>query len=488
MTALSLSFVASNPESAIAGANSVATAYAEIRREEASASFEAAIAQLDQSIELVTQDLDRTSAEIGGLLLADPSRSALNRQYSDALGRLVELQGELANGTGTDDTRVALDDIAQQLQTLSLITGLERQDPELDALLEQQRLGINRQSNLVERRDELTVGAELESTGIVLFAPTQEAAESGTRFGRIIAVGLILGVLVGAGLAYLLALRRRAFTDRFEPEAIIGAPLLGEIPDFSDEGITSELPVQGDPLSAAAESFRFVAAALDVQLVPRQTTTGPADQTTPVIDRRPVRSLVLVSARLGEGKSVVAANIALASARQGNRVLVVDADFGYQRLTELLTGKPNSQAGLTEFVEQGWEYRRAVQILEVAGGVRLHLLSRGQEPVTAPDFFRSAAARSFFESARDEYDLILIDSPPLLQVAYASTVVRYADRAIVVVPHRGDAGVLGEVADRLELLGTEPAGYVYNRAPLRDDMTRSEGSMSDVQGRGSVQK
>ena len=54
----------------------------------------------------------------------------------------------------------------------------------------------------------------------------------------------------------------------------------------------------------------------------------------------------------------------------------------------------------------------------------------------------------------------------------------------MVIRHRGDVRAAREVAERLALLGTEAAGYVYNRAPLRDDMIRSEGSLKDVLGRG----
>ena len=88
----------------------------------------------------------------------------------------------------------------------------------------------------------------------------------------------------------------------------------------------------------------------------------------------------------------------------------------------------------------------------------------------------------FFETVTEEYNLVVIDSPPLLHVAYASTLVRYVDRAVVVVIHGGNVARAKELADRLAFLETEVMGYVYSKAPLRDDMTRSEGSLKDVLG------
>ena len=191
----------------------------------------------------------------------------------------------------------------------------------------------------------------------------------------------------------------------------------------------------------------------------------------------------MVSGHMGDGKTVVAANTALASARQGNRVLVIDADFGDQRLARLLSPSDSPTVGLSELVERGFDLRDVVETVELSEGIRIDLLGRGQENVTAPEFLRSPAVQAFFEGVHDEYDMVLIDTPPLLQVAYASTIVRYADRVIVVVPDQGDVGAIEEVADRLALLGTPATGYVYNRAPLRGDMTRSEGSLRDVLGR-----
>jgi hypothetical protein len=70
----------------------------------------------------------------------------------------------------------------------------------------------------------------------------------------------------------------------------------------------------------------------------------------------------------------------------------------------------------------------------------------------------------------------------MLQVAYASTLARYVDRVVVVVPHGGSVTRIEDLAQRLQLIGTPVAGYVYNWAPLRRDMAISEGSLRDVLG------
>jgi len=80
------------------------------------------------------------------------------------------------------------------------------------------------------------------------------------------------------------------------------------------------------------------------------------------------------------------------------------------------------------------------------------------------------------------YDVILIDAPPLLQVAYASALLHVADAALVVVPHGVAIAEVEELADRLQFIGRPVIGYIYNRAPLRAEMMASEGSMADTLG------
>jgi Mrp family chromosome partitioning ATPase len=280
---------------------------------------------------------------------------------------------------------------------------------------------------------------------------------------RIFAIGLLLGGLLGTGLAYLLALRRRTFTRRLEPELLLEAPLLAEVPAFSEEGIYDPLPVRSAPSSAAAEAFRFAAAALHI----REASAG-------------AKSIVMVSATVGEGKTTVAANTAIAAAHEGARVLLIDADFGDQALTRMMLGSEARGPGLTDVQKTGFQLGDALRTIDVTGGASLSLLGRGQLPVTAANFFRSEAARGFFRDVGELFDLVLIDAPPLLQVAYSATLLRHAQAALVVVPHRGTVTKIEEVAERLQFIGIPTLGYVYNRAPLRPEMTVTEGSLRDV--------
>lgn len=486
-------FTSDDEAAAIAGANAVAGAYEEARREAASSTFDQAIEQLDNLI----GDLDARLAEISdeiNALLETPARAQLDRQYSDALSRLAELQTELTNAEPQDleDLRASLDDVQQQLQTMQVVGGLDQDSPKLAALLDEQSQTIDRRAELRARRDGLEVDSSLESTGIVFFSPARTADEQRGPLAQTVLAALIISGLVAGAVAYRSAVRNRRFNERGEPELVLDVPLLAEIPAFREASV-GEFPVRDKPASSPAEAFRFVIPAL------YRAGKAAADTDAEGRARDQARSFVITSAATGDGKTAVTANLALAAALQGSRVLAVDADFGEQRLSAILRGdvnpgtpvadeetqrNPSSDLGLTNLAERSLRIPDVVVTVENEGFPSLDLVSRGNARVTAPEFFGSRAARDFFDEVRGLYDVVLIDAPPLLQVAYASSLVQLGDRSIVVIPHRSNVSRIEEVAERLEFLQANVLGYIYTKAPLRVDLPPSQGSVQDILGVG----
>lgn len=470
-------YTAETEEAAVAAANAVIDAYAEVRRTEALRTSASAVEQLDLSIAQIETELQAIQARIDDVR-QNPLRSDIERQYLDAFTRLGELQTELET---TDDEeelvelRAELRDLIDQFGAFEIMVGIEDQQPELVPLYSEQTEAIGRQSNLAEERDRLLVDTELLSGGVRLSTPARFARALDSGITIMTALGTILGLIAGFGTAYLVANRRRRFTERADPGWILRAPLLAEIPNFHDELVPPPLPALHNAQSASAEAFRFAATSLDFQI------ERMADASDVIADSP--STFLVTSATQGEGKTVTVANVAIAAARKGRRVLAIDADFGNQMLTEILRGSAPNGPGITEVVEAGLDLREAIYSLGPPGP--LDLLSRGSRPGTAPDFFSLPATRALIHRMGDEYDVVLIDGPPMLQVAYASTLARYVDRVITVVPHGGSVSRIEDLAQRLELIGTPLAGYVYNGAPLRPDMTVSMGSLRDVMGEGT---
>ena len=341
-----ITFRAPQAESAILGANSLADAYGDVRRSESVRNAASALAQLEEKILAIETDLQRIETRIDDLRTIGPIESDLGEQYENALERLNELYSIDASGELTEEERLELSDLTDQVIIIQRVTGFESASSELTALLQEQTEAIQRRSVLRIERDQIEIDTELQSQSISLFSPALEA-EVGSSTPRLsLVIGLLLGALVGTAVAYLLAARSQAFAGRLEPEAVLRAPLLAEVPDFREEGLSSQLPVRDSPKSASAEAFRFAVAGIEMQAATRLAGDSPATEKT-------VKSLAVISGRVGDGKTTVAANLALAAAKRGSRVLVIDADFGDQQLAGHLSSSPGKHLGITEIVEKG---------------------------------------------------------------------------------------------------------------------------------------
>lgn len=481
---IEIRFTGFSPRKAVLGANSLAVAYQDLRRSEAIANATAAIERVDALIENAQSDLESIQREIDSIGTGRTGESfpiidSLELQLADSLQLLLELQEQLRQSADEEQAqliRQQIDDIAQQISMLQSLRSLGQGDPDLEALLQQRQAALERRAQLSERRDVLEVDAELVSSGVASFLPAESAIALGSSdLLRTAAVMVVFGAMVGSAIAYLLASRRQGFTYRHAPAGILGAPLLADIPDFSEERIDGMLPVRTSPHSVAAEAFRFALAALDLRM---GTIIG-------------AKSAVVASGAIGTGKTVFTANLALAAVRSGYRVLAVDADFGNQALTALLTDDEDPSTGLTEAINvDGAELDRFIQEIPWFGG-NLYLLSRGRGETNAVDFFRSEASYALFEELKHRFDLVLIDSPSMLQVAYGALLARHADSVIAIVSHDGDIAETAEFSSRLDFVGKPIVGYIYNQAPLRPEMTLSEGSLRelrqnsvDTRGRG----
>jgi capsular exopolysaccharide synthesis family protein len=205
-----------------------------------------------------------------------------------------------------------------------------------------------------------------------------------------------------------------------------------------------------EPVGPSAEPFRTLRVALE--LVP---------------DSHGGNLVLFTSAGQGEGKSTVAANFALVSAIHQRRVLLVDADLRNSAQHEIF-GIPRAP-GLTEVIWSRLELHALTQPIRGVPG--LHVLTVGMPaPRAGWDITASNAVRDLLTAASREYDIVAIDTPPVLATADAAHLAAHPGVNVVFVVDRnqGTRRVARAVA-KLELVGANLLGFVVNR----------EGSLSE---------
>jgi len=463
---------AESGDEAIAVTNAVVEAYQEVGSTTAEFAFSAALESLGGSIVALQGEIAGIQITIATRLADDPERQEVKAALDSAIAELIAVRGP-GRTADADDVALAADRLGElglRIDTLRAALTPDPDDFELLELQTQQEEARLRLAALETRRDQLAVDADVAGSGVVFTDPAEVAEASSV--GLFVALGFLGGAILGAAIASLLARRRRRFASRKEPEAILATRFLADVPNFNEERIRSLLPVLDAPNSASAESFRFVAAAIALQQRGAGARNGePA-----------FKSVVAVSGGTADGRSVVVANTAFAAARSGTRVLVVDADFGNQSLTEILVGSAPPLMGLTDVAAGSVPLSDAVVRVSRTETESVSLLTRGTLDVRAPDFFASPDTDRLLDGITKHFDLVLIDAPPLLRVAYSSTLVGLANRALAVVRHGSDMRAAEELRHQLDLIDTPLLGYVYNEAPLRTEMTFTQRSIDEPAG------
>jgi capsular exopolysaccharide synthesis family protein len=264
-----------------------------------------------------------------------------------------------------------------------------------------------------------------------------------------LAVGILLGSLLGIGTALLLEALDTSIKTVQEAKDIFKYTVLGNIPFLKDaekvsrkglERPTPDLVVRDNPRSSVSESYRMLQANLKFLSS----------------DHR-VQVFVVTSSIPKEGKSTVVANLALALAELGNRVLIIDADL--RRPSQHQVWELPNTVGLSNVLveQQGW----ATAIRQEDD--HLDILTAGVIPPNPVPLIDSRHMAVLLEKFHQAYDYILIDSPPLAVAADALLLGKMTDGILLVTrPGLVDTGSAQSSKETLEKSGQKVLGLVIN--------------------------
>ncbi|MFI7060931.1 Wzz/FepE/Etk N-terminal domain-containing protein [Kribbella sp. NPDC050124] len=266
------------------------------------------------------------------------------------------------------------------------------------------------------------------------------------------AIGLLAGLVLGAGLAYWRASRRRCIDDRLDPVAIYEAPLIGDIPSPRRSSVLAglsaagALPMAVNPQSQAAEAFRFTAGSVE-----RLCAAHGGEL-----------ALVFVSATNGAERSSVVANVALALAESGRPVLAVDADTTTRTLSGLLLpGSPEAD-GFEQVVSGSRLVSDCIEPSPLNADVTVLRAGPSRVRRTTGAAYAEAVERLITE-AKKSFDLVLIDSPAVLKVANAVELTQCSDATVVVLGAGDPVEDHVAMVERLEQVEPNLVGYVFRR-------------------------
>lgn len=295
---------------------------------------------------------------------------------------------------------------------------------------------------------EITPGASDQASPVSVEV-LQEAVAPETPVAPLVPLNLALGFLIGLSVGVGIAVLREVLDTRIRGEhdisAVTEAPVLGGIV-YDAEAQKRPLVVQVDPKSPRAESFRTLRTNL---------------QFVEVGESR--RSFVFTSSIQGEGKSTTVANTAITMQEAGQRVLVIDADLRRPRVADYFglegaVGLTNVLIGKVDLAD----------VVQYWGPHDLAILPAGDIPPNPSELLGSPSMDALLRFVEDQFDVVLIDAPPLLPVTDGAVLATRATGAIVVVAAgKTDRHQLKGAITSLENVGAKLFGVVPTMLPTK---------------------
>jgi len=304
---------------------------------------------------------------------------------------------------------------------------------------------------LDERIKELSVIEETGALNITVLETAEPALEpSEPQKPKAMAMALGLGLFAGVGLALLREWKDQRLRSAEEISALLALPVVGAVPTINvprGEAGARGQRILTHPDSREAEAFRTLRTAVFFGV--------PKDE---------ARTIVVTSPAPGEGKSTVVSNLAIAMAQAGQRVLLIDADFrrptqhkifNLDRLARGLSAVLAGQMPLEEAIER-------------SGIANLDVLTCGPDVPNPAEIIGSQSFAEVVKRLSEDYDRILIDSPPVAAVTDPLILAALCDVTILGVrAEQSMRRVSMQARDSLASVEARILGVVVNDVPLK---------------------
>jgi len=279
----------------------------------------------------------------------------------------------------------------------------------------------------------------------VVEQPTVAADPVSPRPARNLALALVLGLLLGVGLAVLRETLDNTVKNPEDARDAAGTATLGAIA-YDAQASKRPLIVSDSPRSVRSEAFRQLRTNLQFVQV-----DGP------------LRSLVLTSSVPKEGKSTTACNLAIAMAQTGVRVCLVEGDLRRPRVADYLGLE--GAVGMTDVLIGRVRLEDALQPW---GDGMLEVLPSGPLPPNPSELLSSRGMGELMKALEQRFDLVLVDAPPLLPVTDAAILANLSDGAVLCVRVRSTRkDQLTQAAEALRAVDANLLGVTLTMVPTR---------------------
>jgi polysaccharide biosynthesis transport protein len=385
---------------------------------------------------LLNSGLGENHPKVKSLRAAKEVYTRQLEQQVENVRQAIEKNLKTAQGA-RDELRKRLDQInAKQLQTKTLSANYTRAK---NAYIKEKLLLDGVRTRAQTQTMELAMPRFAVSVKQVAEPPSAPARP---RVGLNLALGVLVGLVIGIGLAFFIEYLDTSVKTMDDVESLLGVPVLAIIP----KNISLLHQAEGD--TPDAEAYRILRTNIEFNRPNPEANT-----------------ISLVSGGPGEGKSTTIANLAFICAQGGYSTLIVDADL--RRPVQHTLFDLSNEIGLTNYLTTHMDLDQAIFPTTVEN---LSLLPSGVLPSDAVGILNSQRMSDTIVELKMRYDIVFFDSPPILGVSDASVIASEVDQTVVVVQHRRfPRAMLTRVKQAILGVGGTVLGVVLNNVDLKHD-------------------
>ncbi|MEO0293636.1 MAG: polysaccharide biosynthesis tyrosine autokinase [candidate division WOR-3 bacterium] len=299
---------------------------------------------------------------------------------------------------------------------------------------------------LIEKREQAKI-AEVRESGDISVLELASLPKSPNIISKVkkFLLFVIIGVFLGIGAAFVVDYVDAAIRDEIEIVKISGLPILGRIPLIAENknGLNGLKDV--DTKNYIAEAFRTLRANIKLSRAEGIPST-----------------ILITGPDAGSGKSMVAVNLALSFVTSGEKVLLVDADLRRPSIEKYLGVERGK--GLTELLVNE---EKDLKPICIDG---LNVIPSGKLPPNPSELLDSNRMKFLLNKWKKEFDIIILDSPPLMTVSDSLILAAEVEETILVASYgKTTRHMIAQTAQLLKQLSIKPLGYVLNKVDLRKE-------------------
>jgi succinoglycan biosynthesis transport protein ExoP len=305
-------------------------------------------------------------------------------------------------------------------------------------------------SGLMTQISNLDLNARLEGPNTYVLERAMPATEPvWPRPMMVLALGLVAGLMMGFGLAFLWDWRDQSVRSADEVTALLGVPVLGAVPSMSRRRLMARgQRLRFDATSRESEAYRSIRTFLFLGVAREHAST-----------------ILVTSPGPREGKTTLVSNLGVAMAHAGQRTLILDADLR-KPMQHHIFGVDRHGPGLTDVLLGTATLEEAIQPTEVE---RLDVLASGQRTSNPSELLNSPAFLHTLERLKNKYAYVLVDSPPVGIVTDAQILANLCGLTLLVLRANKSSRLLTQRAGgALLTVNARVAGVIVNGVPKKD--------------------